>query len=98
MLYKEIESIVFEVLKDFCDTNSITADINKNTPLIGGNRIFDSMGLVNVIVDIETAFLDKDIEITLTSEAAMSSRISPFRSAGSLSNYIARQLEIEENE
>jgi hypothetical protein len=54
------------------------------------------MGLVNVIVDIETAFLDEDIDVSLTSEAAMSSRISPFRSIGSLCNFIARQLGVEE--
>jgi hypothetical protein len=54
------------------------------------------MGLVNVIVDIETAFLDEDVEVSLTSETAMSGRISPFRSVGSLCNFIARQLGIEE--
>ena len=53
------------------------------------------MGLVNVIVDIETAFLDEDVELSLTSEAAMSGRISPFRSVGSLCNFIARQLGLE---
>jgi len=98
MTHKEIEVIVLTVLEDFCNSNKISAEINSHTPLIGGSRILDSMGLVNVIVDIETAFLDKDIEISLTSEAAMSVRISPFRTVGALCNYIAKQLGIEENE
>jgi acyl carrier protein len=95
---KKINKIVSEVIGDYLSNNDIhlEGELNKDTALIGSNRILDSMGLVNVIVDIETAFLDEDIEISLTSEAAMSGRISPFRSVGSLCNFIARQLGIEE--
>lgn len=98
MKQKEIEKIVLTVLEEFCKTYEISSEINMLTPLVGGDKILDSMGLVNVIVDIETAFLDENIEISLTSEAAMSSRISPFRTVGSLCNFIAKQLEIENNE
>lgn len=92
----KINEIVIKTLKDYCEANDIQVDISKDTALIGSNKIMDSMGLVNTIVDIETAFLDEDVEISLTSEAAMSGRISPFRSVGSLCNFIARQLGIEE--
>lgn len=92
----KINEIVISTLKNYCDANDIQVDITKDTALIGSNKIMDSMGLVNNIVDIETAFLDEDVEISLTSEAAMSGRISPFRSVGSLCNFIARQLGIEE--
>ena len=89
--------VVSRVIQNYCEANDIFIDeINVNTPLIGSGRILDSMGLVHTIVDIETAFLDEDVEISLTSEAAMSGRISPFRSVGSLCNFIARQLGIEE--
>lgn len=93
---ESIFKLVTQVLKEYCESNGIIVEINKDTPLIGVNRVLDSMGLVNVIVDIETAFLDEDIEISLTSEAAMSGRISPFRTVGALCNFIARQLEVEE--
>ena len=93
---KKINEIVISTLKDYCEANEIDVELTKDTPLIGSARILDSMGLVNTIVDIETAFLDEDVEISLTSEAAMSGRISPFRSVGSLCNFIARQLGIEE--
>lgn len=95
----KINEIVIGAITDYCETNGIelAEAINEHTPLIGSARILDSMGLVNVIVDIETAFLDEDIEISLTSEAAMSGRISPFRSVGSLCNFIARQLGVEED-
>ena len=92
----QIYNIVITTIKNYCEENDIQVELTKDTPLIGSYRIFDSMGLVNTIVDIETAFLDEDVEISLTSEAAMSSRISPFRSVGSLCNFIARQLGIEE--
>ena len=92
----EINELVIATLQNYCEENEIQVELTKDTPLIGSARILDSMGLVNCIVDIETAFLDEDVEISLTSEAAMSGRISPFRSVGALCNFIARQLGIEE--
>lgn len=94
----QINNIVFNVIKEYSSNNGLEiVELSKDTPLIGTSRILDSMGLVNIIVDIETAFLDEDIEISLTSETAMSGRISPFRSVGSLCNFIARQLDIPED-
>lgn len=94
---KRIEEIVLGTIKDYCLTNDVSDELTMDTHLIGRTRIMDSMGLVNTIVDIETAFLDEDIDISLTSETAMSLRLSPFRTIGSLCNYIARQLGIEED-
>lgn len=96
MDYKRIEEIVVDTIKNYCEEHGIEAELSKDAPLIGRARILDSMGLVNVIVDIETAFLDEDVEVTLTSETAMSSRISPFRSVRSLCGFIAHQLGVEE--
>ena len=91
----QINSIVINVIREYCDTNGVVInELDKDTPLIGSARILDSMGLVNIVVDIETAFLDE--EISLTSETAMSGRISPFRTIGSLCSFIARQLGLEE--
>lgn len=95
---EKIQEIVFNTIEMYCVSNAIALaeELTEHTPLIGSNRILDSMGLVNIIVDIETAFLDEGIEVSLTSETAMSGRISPFRSIGSLSSFIARQLGVEE--
>lgn len=96
MDFEHIKGIVTNVIREYCELNRIeVGELTKDTPLIGSTRILDSMGLVNVIVDIETAFLDEDIEVSLTSDAAMSTRISPFRTIGSLSTFIARQIGIE---
>ena len=86
------------MLRDFCDSNNISADIDSHTSLFGENKILDSTGLINVIVDIETAFLEKNIEISFTSEAAMSARISPFLTVGTMCRFIARQLGSQDNE
>lgn len=95
---EKIQQIVFNAIKTHCAGNDIklAEELTEDTPLVGSNRILDSMELVNIIVDIETAFLDEGIEVSLTSETAMSGRISPFRSVGSLCGFIARQIKVEE--
>jgi acyl carrier protein len=95
---QQVNNIVLDTIRNYCETNGITEELTMDTHLIGRTRIMDSMGLVNTIVDIETAFLDEDVEISLTSETAMSLRLSPFRTIGSLCDYIARQLGLEEEQ
>lgn len=91
-----IEKTVIQTISEYCKSENINIEINLETQLIGSNRILDSMGLVNIIVDIESAFMELNIEVMLTSESAMSSRLSPFRSVGSLCNFILNQLKINE--
>ncbi len=83
---EEALQIVIDAVKEYIDDDSTT--INKETILLGNNAVVDSIGLVNLIVDIEGALSEKDLEITLTSEDAMSRRKSPFRSVETLSDYI----------
>lgn len=90
-----VEQIVYKSIEGYFLSRNIEININKDTPLIGSQSILDSLSLVSLIVDIEASFLDEDIEITLTSETAMSSRISPFRSVGALNSFIAKQLGVE---
>jgi acyl carrier protein len=95
---QQIENIVVAVISEYCKSRGEDIQIDKNTPLIGSNSILDSLGLVNVIVDIEAAFMDENVDVTLASESAMSSRISPFRSVGSICAFIAGQLETKKDE
>jgi acyl carrier protein len=83
---EEALQIVIEAVKGYIDDEN--ANINPETILLGNNAVVDSIGLVNLIVDIESALSDKNFEITLTSEDAMSRRKSPFRSVETLSDYI----------
>ncbi len=90
---RKIDKIVLSTLNEYCQINDINIDLDMNTPLIGENRIFDSLGLVSFIVDVEMNLLDEGFRVSLTSEIAMSARISPFRTVGSFCNFIENQIE-----
>lgn len=86
---------LLDLLNEFLSDNEISLDhkVDYKTRLIGSNAIFDSMELVQFIVEVES-YLDEnlDIEIQLASEKAMSRRTSPFISIDSLSNYIIDEI------
>ena len=93
MKVEEISKVIIETINDYFETQEIDEKANEETVLFGRNSVLDSMGLINVIIDIESAFLDEDIEISLTSEKAMSRRNSPFRTVTTLAEYIVEQVE-----
>ena len=63
------------------------------TILFGNSGGLDSLGLVNLIVAAEQ-YLESEFGITLTlaDERAMSQKSSPFRTVGTLANYILMLL------
>ena len=89
----KIQKSLIELLVQFLKENEIDLHegfiVDENTRLIGSTSIFDSMELVQFIVEVEN-LLDEsyDLDIELTSEKAMSRRSSPFISLKSLSEYI----------
>ena len=49
----------------------------------------DSLGLVNLLVIIEQNIEDEfDVSVAIADEKAMSQKYSPFRTIGTLTNYI----------
>ncbi len=86
----QIDELVINAVKEILDDE--TAVVKSETVLLGNDAVVDSMGLVNLIVDIEGALADNDVEITLTSEKAMSQRNSPFRTVEALTDYIKELL------
>ena len=89
----KIEKVLIETINEYFESQDIDQVANDETILFGKDSVLDSMGLVNVIIDIESRFLDDDIEISLTSEKAMSRRNSPFRTVATLAEYIIEQIE-----
>ena len=86
----EIEKYVQGKMKSFANENDIEInELRDNTRLMGGTGLLDSMDLVRFIVELEEA-LDDDfsLEVSLTSEKAMSRNTSPFINIGALSKYI----------
>ena len=84
-----------EILSELMRGNPIEMpELNESTRLIGKKAVLDSLGLVNLIVSIEQQLSDDhDISITIADERAMSQEKSPFRTIGSLSDYICLLIE-----
>ncbi len=69
------------------------------TVLFGKSGELDSQGLVNLIVAIEQKIEEEfEVPITLADEKAMSQKNSPFRTIGTLADYISLLLEENTNE
>jgi len=85
----QIELIIINCVTNYLDTigNNETL-VTSRTNLLGSDAILDSIGLVNVIVDIEGELAMNDINVILTSEKAMSRKVSPFRSVSSIVAFI----------
>ena len=65
-----------------------------DTVLFGESGKLDSLGLVSLIVATEQKAGDKfDVALTLADERAMSMHRSPFRSIGTLAEYVGLLLE-----
>jgi acyl carrier protein len=64
--------------------------LTPETRLLGADAVIDSMGLVNLIVEVEQRLAERfSVSCTLADARAMSRQKSPFRSIGSLSEYVA---------
>lgn len=62
-------------------------------PLLGRDARLDSLGLVNLIVLVEEKIQQNfGVGVTLVDERAMSQSKSPFRTLGSLADFVEEQL------
>ena len=88
----KIKHILLNVVNEYFESQDIEEKATEKTVLFGQDSALDSMGLVNVIIDIESRFLDEGYEISLTSEKAMSRRNSPFRTVSTLAEFIEEHI------
>lgn len=92
----EVLGIILEALESLNQEldESERVEIGPMTPLFGSDAKLDSLSLVSVIVDVETALTLKwDAPISLTDDRAMSREISPFDDVGTLTDYILELLQ-----
>ena len=68
--------------------------VSDDTPVFGGDDGIDSLSLVRLVVGLEGA-VEKAFgtKVLLSDEKAMSQRNSPYRSAGTLTDFIQSRLE-----
>ena len=89
---EKIKNIIVSTIQDYFESQDNFEKANENTVLFGVESVIDSMGLVNIVIDIESRFLDEGYEILLTSEKAMSRHNSPFRTVSTLAEFIEEQI------
>ena len=93
MKREKIEEVIITAFNDYLETQDIQGEVDSNTVLFGSESALDSMGLVNVVIDIESFFHAQGYQIALTSERAMSRKSSPFRTVLTLADFIAELIE-----
>ena len=94
---KDIITIIINELSSIIDLEN--DEINFDTTIYGNDSRLDSLGLVNLLVTIEQNIEDEfDASLTLADERAMSQKHSPFRTIGSLADYIDMLLKEELND
>ncbi|GBD88598.1 hypothetical protein BMS3Abin03_02534 [bacterium BMS3Abin03] len=94
----KVYKCIIKTIEEFNEELDKKVDISKGreTELFSGNSVLDSLGLVNLIVAIEENLAEEfDTNITITSEKAMSRRVSPFLNVGTLTDYITEILKEE---
>jgi acyl carrier protein len=84
---KIVLSVFGEILIDRDDIDQY--EINEKTQLMGSNSLLDSIDLVTFIVSLEQYLEDEfSITITIADENAMSQKESPFKTLGTLVDFI----------
>ena len=86
----EIQKIIFNAIEMVNNTREENEKIavSIETELYGSNGNLDSMGLVSFLIDVEESLQDRDIQISLSDDRAMSQLKSPFRNVQTLTDYI----------
>lgn len=86
---KEILDIIFKSIEEINLQNDIEIVKDVNTKLFGSDCALDSLGLVNLIVSIETNIEELTGKyLPIADERAFSLESSPFKTVDTLSDYI----------
>ena len=88
---KTIENLIINAVKELNEQLPQEQQLAKSTKTVifGKDGRLDSLGLVNLLVIIEQNIEDEfDVIITIADERAMSQKRSPFRTIGTLADYI----------
>ena len=87
MTREDTIKLICSVYKELVPPEDLPATVNETTRLFGG--ALDSVGLVSLIVELEQQIADRaEASITIADDRAMSQKRSPFRTIGSLGDYV----------
>jgi acyl carrier protein len=88
---EQVEQMVLAALTDVNDEqpDDDKFEVGPQTALFGPGAQIDSLSLVSLIVDVESALnVDHDLPISLTDDRAMARAVSPFDNVQTLKEYI----------
>ncbi|MDG2297650.1 MAG: acyl carrier protein [Gammaproteobacteria bacterium] len=88
---KIIKSEIIQAIQSLIEDSSV--ELNESTALLGGDGLMDSMSLVELCLILEDKASELGFEFDWTSDSAMSRSRSMFRSVGSLTDEMIRQME-----
>jgi D-alanine--poly(phosphoribitol) ligase subunit 2 len=91
IMNEKIKQAIFNSIEEINQQLENKDQLEKNieTVLFGENGVLDSLGLINLVVAVEQSIEDEfDVTITLADERAMSQQTSPFRTVGTMTDYI----------
>lgn len=94
------EQYVGIVSQSFVSTASeagveLPIEVSESTALVGLHSVLDSMGLVTLVLDVEQRLEEQaGLNLSLMDEQALSRSHSPFRSIGSLVDYIVEVSDV----
>lgn len=86
-----VEELILRALSELNEERpeAERVELSLDTALFGPDAAIDSLSLVSLIVDVETALnIDHDLPISLTDDRAMTREVSPFDSVRALRDYI----------
>ena len=88
----QLVSAITGFLRELVEDDESTT-FGEDTPLFGSRGMLDSLGVVNLVADVETWVFDEVAQdVTLADERAMSEERSPFRTVASLADYVMIRL------
>ena len=88
---KNIQNLIINAVQEINEQLPQEQQLGQSTKtvLFGKDGKLDSLGLVTLLVIIEQNIEDElDVSITIADERAMSQKRSPFRTIGTLADYI----------
>jgi acyl carrier protein len=88
---KDAYEIVLASLQEVFVQGGITPPetVTEDTVLVGNDAVLDSLGVVQLIVEVEQRVeAQHSISVTLANDKAMSARNSPFRTVGVLADHV----------
>lgn len=91
----EMVLVVIEMTKEMLEAEGLSVDeIDEQTRLYGDGGLFDSMGIVSLIVAVEQEIQDRyGRSVALADERALSRSSSPYRTVSTLAQYAADNAE-----